>query len=188
MLTVYVFGFVFGLVSLALWFVAWFVGFRKGDYSKKCTVKTTGVVSGVSPINYAGHHIPLVSYVVGNHEYTVAGPKFKSGTSAPTGTCNLTTRDELPEHLVAPVIAYEYVDGNIHQNEEWYSRSPISTLYPLGSEATVFYNPSNPNEAYVERYIREGWVGRMVLLPMAGFFTLCTAFVFWVGASGLVQG
>ena len=50
-------------------------------------------------------------------------------------------------------------------------KSPLFQLYPVGSEADIFYNPEKPKEAFVQRY--EG-VSRWLGILLAGVAVLLT--------------
>ena len=75
---------------------------------------------------------------------------------------NLTTRENLPLHLKVRIRKNSFV--NIQ-------KSPLFQLYPVGSEADIFYNPEKPKEAFVQRY--EG-VSRWLGILLAGVAVLLT--------------
>lgn len=141
------------IIGLAI--VMYFLGIRNMHMDKKCTARTEGIVIGVSNLRYGENiHIPLISYEVDGKKYQVAGPKFKSASITevytpfgdPNTKCetNLTTRDNLPDKLVVKIHGNSMV-SSFH--------SPLLALYPVGSRATVYYDPKKPKRAYVERYV-----------------------------------
>lgn len=141
---------------------------RRGN-NNRCTQRTNGVIIGPSAINYAGHHIPLVQYEVGGITYKTAGPKFESGTATPGAQCNILDASNPPKRLVVPSMP---IIANRIQVDELYRMSPLSKIYPVGSQIVVWYNPANPRNAYVLRPVREGVFALKVLLPLAIVFSV----------------
>lgn len=83
---------------------------------------------------------------------------------------NLTTRENLPLQLKVQIRWNSFVS---------IENSPLFQLYPVGSEADIYYNPAKPKEAFVQRYERvPRWLGILlagmaVLLMIIG---LCIIF------------
>lgn len=171
----YVFAF-----ALACWICFYLLVVRKMRKGNRCTVHTVGRVVGASKVRYNGLTLPLLEYQVNGKVYRVAGPKFRSGSVMQINTpwesskaeieTNLTTRENLPLHLNVKIRKNSFV--NIEN-------SPLFQLYPVGSEADIFYNPEKPKEAFVQRYegvsrwLRVLLVGVAVLLTIIG---LCIVF------------
>ncbi|MDO5028695.1 MAG: hypothetical protein Q4E36_05460 [Bacillota bacterium] len=118
---------------------------------KRCTEKTTGIVSGLSKYYYADIiKLPTIDYYVDGQPYQVVGPRFSyivarnmDGflyTKKTNFHSNLTTKDDLPDFLELNT-AYESTEN------------PVLKLFPIGSEVDVFYNPNDPKEAYAIRYV-----------------------------------
>ena len=112
--------------------------------------------------------------------FAVAGPKFsatvtKSFSSpfhrAKTDiTSNLTTREDLPSVLKL----------NLRQNSlAGLTESPLLELYPIGSQADVFYNPRNPKMAYVQRFARPQKVLYTIVLLLGLTFLAAVLFIFF---------
>ena len=70
-------------------------------------------------------------------------------------TSNLNESKELPETLIINIVNNGFVN---------YRKNPLTTLYKVGSEVNVFYNPSNPHESYVERFIKPSKVYNLILI------------------------
>ena len=141
----------FTLVSLLLWF---FLYYKKKRVGSLCTERTVGEVIRYSTPSYSGVHLPVVEYVVNGMAYRVTGPRFKavvtkyfsslSGNPNSEVESNLTTRDDLPEVLKVSVKKNSMISM---------TKSPMMKLFPIGSEATVYYNSDKPKVAYVERFV-----------------------------------
>lgn len=121
-----------------------------------CIAYTEGTVIGGAPIIYAGHRTARVRYEVGGRTYEVNGPLFAYGSSGAFMKSNLTTRDNLPKAIKGPIppgysSSHQEISG---VTDVSYEQSLIATLYPIGSPATVWYNPSDPSMAYVERFVK----------------------------------
>ena len=112
--------------------------------------------------------------------FAVAAPKFsatvtKSFSSpfhrAKTDiTSNLTTREDLPSVLKL----------NLRQNSlAGLTESPLLELYPIGSQADVFYNPRKPKMAYVQRFARPQKVLYTFILLLGLTFLAAALFIFF---------
>lgn len=58
-----------GLVSVVMFIMLLHLRRTQRATKERCVSRTTGTVVGPSAINYAGHHIPLVSYFVYGTEH-----------------------------------------------------------------------------------------------------------------------
>lgn len=140
---------IYGIILIIIWYLAYH---RKKDIDKFCTAHATGKVIRYS--NNGKISLPLVQYQVDGKTYKVVGPKFRGyvNVSVPSFkqgiesevTSNITTRENLPDvikiHRKSGVIASVY-------------KSPLVQLYPVGSDAPVYYDPDNPKIAFVQRFI-----------------------------------
>lgn len=159
--------------AVAIWVCAWAMCFSRLGMERRCTSHALGRVVRWSAVRYAGFHIPLVEYEAGGRTYKVAGPKFTSAIATAVSTpfedpkvryeTNLTTREDLPTRLRVREHRNSLASAGV---------SPLAELYPIGSEADVYYNPLRPKEAFVQRF--EG-VSRFLLVLFAVFGVLTTA-------------
>lgn len=165
--------------ALVCWICFYIFGVRKLKKGERCSSHTLGIVTGVSAVSYGGLHIPLVEYRVNGKTYQVSGPKFRGGSMVSVTTpfaspivqieTNLTTRENLPLYLKVKKRKNSFVNAE---------QSPLFQLYPMGSEADVFYNPTRPKESFVQRYEGvSGWLvfllgSLAVLLTAGGLFVL----------------
>ena len=162
----------FAVAALLVWF---FLYYRKKHYTELCSVKTTGTV-----VRYNDIRLPVVEYTANGRTYTVVGPKFsatvtKSFSSpfhrAKTDiTSNLTTREDLPDELKL----------NLRKSSlAGLTESPLLELYPIGSQADVFYNPRKPKMAYVQRFPRPQKVLYTLILLLGITFLAAALFTFF---------
>ena len=142
----------------------------------RCTAVVRGTVDDVSAINYDRHHVPLCVYEVDGVTYEIAGPLFEDVRTTPETRSNLRTRDALPARLEAPAIDPELSEYDTSSNTERYMYSALRTLYPLGSEVDIHYDPADPTCAYVQRPVREGWQFVFMLRIVAGVCLLYNLF------------
>lgn len=85
-------------------------------------------------------------------------------------TSNLTTREDLPSVLKL----------NLRQNSlAGLTESPLLELYPIGSQADVFYNPRKPKMAYVQRFARPQKVLYTIILLLGLTFLAAALFIFF---------
>ena len=170
-----------GAFALVCWVVFYYFGQRKRNKRERCVSHTVGTVIRYSSINYGGINLPLVSYQVNGKDYRIIGPKFRSSwvrtISVPTGNVetmietNLTTREELPDVLKATSKQNSFISVY---------RSPLESLYPVGSNVDVYYNPGKPKEAFVQRY--EGHSKVLYII------TLCNAIILSIAAIYILIG
>jgi hypothetical protein len=114
--------------------------------------------------------------VVGGKSYEVDGPLFESGTFAPGMRCNCTSREDLPAKFRGPALADRLVD--LEDNDSWYRQSALYPLYPVGSAVDVYYDPSDPSDAYVQRPVRKGVVAHtMTLIWGVGLVLMGVAYI-----------
>lgn len=139
--------------AVACLIVAYAVGYRSMRKEVKCSVRTRGTVVGYSMVQYNGFSLPVVRYMADGREYQVIGPHFKGGvikkTYAPwrpvrgEQKSNIRQGEPLPDYIVASRKLNSF--ANIYT-------SPLMERYPIGSQVDVYYDPSKPKRAYVERY------------------------------------
>ncbi len=140
----------FGVACLI---VAYALGWRSRHKKARCTEQITGTVIRFSNVRYNGVSLPVVEYHVNGTPYTAVGPKFKAGTSMTLSVpgaipglrtvSNLESRENLPDvHSTRLVYDPEGTQKNV----------TLHDLYPIGSQAVVFYDPKHPKCSFVERY------------------------------------
>jgi hypothetical protein len=135
-----------------------------------------GTVVGGGHVNYGNNYVPRCSYVVGGKSYEVDGPLFESGTFAPGMRCNCTSREDLPAKFRGPALADRLVD--LEDNDSWYRQSALYPLYPVGSAVDIYYDPSDPSDAYVQRPVRKGVVAHtMTLIWGVGLVLMGVAYI-----------
>lgn len=144
--------------AAALAIVTYAVGWRSRQKGRLCSEMTMGTVVRYSAVRYNGVRLPVVEYVVDGQSYTVAGPKFKAGVtftaSVPVPglrvkqTSNLNTREDLPDVLVRKQIRSSFGNGQAERNQTF-----LPQLYPVGSQAEVYYDPDKPKRSYVQRHV-----------------------------------
>ena len=158
----------------AVWLAVYLVIFRKKGMAERCTEHTLGVINRYSAVNYSGVHLPLVEYEVDGVTYKKAGPRFGGsvvttiktplGNPIATYESNLTSRDDLPD-----VLKVKYHTNAMAK----IAKSPLLDLYPIGlDDVNVYYNPSNPKEAYVERFCPPAKWLRIILITTACLTTV----------------
>jgi len=159
--------------------LAWML--RRQDESAGCTAHAVGTVVGGGHVAYGNNLIPRCAYEVGGVRYEVEGPRFESGTFAPGMRCNCTSREGLPRTFRGPAIADRLVDTR--SNDGWYAMSALAALYPVGSDVDVWYDPSDPSRAYVQRPVRRYRVGIMNLRGWVIGLAALGAFFAWLAVS-----
>lgn len=142
------------IYTIILGVLSYMLYFRYIGQEERCSKKTIGIVKRPSTLRYGDTPIPLVIYEVDGRDYKIAGPRFKLGISKKISTpfgnpiteveSNLTTKDDLPDDLKVTT------RGNTNIK---ITSSTLMTLFPVGSEVDVYYNPRKPKDAYVQRYV-----------------------------------
>ena len=143
------------VIAIACEVAAYLMWLRPRGTVKRCSKTVMGKINGQANDHESLTMIPLVEYFHEGKRYKVAGPRFKSITQKRTKEAfanpkakfetNLTTREELPDKLVITLHKKAVVSDYLN---------PLGELYRQGSTAEVHYNPKNPKEAYVQRYVQ----------------------------------
>lgn len=158
--------------GLGLFAILYFRYWKHASLPKRCTEKVQGKVVGYGPVANVNIHLPKVEYEVDGKTYTIDGPRFSNvvtnvklfANGQSEMITNLTTRENLPNVLKMQVNKNSILGV---------FESPLKDLYPVGSEAPVYYNPNNPSEAYVQRYINQApKLQQYILLPVASILVL----------------
>ncbi len=149
-----IFWIIFMLTGAVVMFMVGLVFRRNTNLEKKCTTCVVGEIIRYSMVAYNGIHLPVVKYAVVGKEYTVVGPKteyvVKSTVSTPfSENSEKTNFDDLDED--------EKLPNNLHMKQSRNSmfgtenHTSFWNRYPIGKMVEVYYNPSKPKMAYVER-------------------------------------
>ena len=136
--------------------------------AKACTAVTMGTVIDHRFMG-EGRMYPVLEYTVDGTQYRATkqfrGIKTKSLSGLPIRT---------------QAAAYEDAKGWLHVQTGPIARlgTLAEQLWPLGSQMTVYYNPSNPDKSYVERPI----VGNFATLMfnIAGFLLIAMSILLYV--------
>lgn len=134
--------------------------------AKTCTAVTMGTVIDHRFMG-EGRMYPVLEYTVNGTQYRATkqfrGIKTKSLSGLP----------------IRAQAAYEDPKGWLHVQTGPIARldTLAEQLWPLGSQMTVYYNPSNPGKSYVERPI----VGNFATLMfnIAGFLLIATGILLY---------
>ena len=151
---------------------------RQNKLKRQCTAHVQGQVIDYS---HGDLPLPIVEYVVNGVPHHVSGPEFKVSVYDPSdkdeNRLNASeilsrhrtglegaTRETLPRKVTVykqPLGATDVANligsiGNVdalkQQAGQIASRdNPLSALYPIGSVADVYYDPNDPDLAYVQR-------------------------------------
>lgn len=166
--------------GLGLFAILYFRFWKQLSYPKRCTGFVQGKVVGYGPVANVKIHLPKVEYEVDGKTYTIYGPRFSgvvtdvqlfAGGQKEMVT-NLTTRENLPSVLKIQVNKNSILG---------IFESPLKDLYPIESNVPIYYNPNNPSQAYVQRYINQApKFQQFILLPVATILVIL-GFVILVG-------
>lgn len=158
-------GFYLLAFAIALLIVWYFYVYKNNKIGDKCIKSTTGEIIRYSAVLYNKVSLPVVQYEVDGKKYEVVGPKFSGciifKVSTPISNINsnvksnLTTREELPNVLKL------FVQRNSIAS---ITSDPLFELYPIGSTVSVYYNPTKPKMAYVQRFLKRSKIFNLVLL------------------------
>lgn len=145
----------------------------------RCNKKTKGTITGYTPYRTSSVHLPKVEYTVGQQTYTVVGPQFESVISRVKMTpfanpvaqiqTNLTDRQHLPKVLRLTVSKNSILS---------LLESPLKELYPIGSQADVYYNPKDPKESFVQRFCLSS--PKWLMIPMCLAELVCLIAAVWI--------
>jgi len=150
----------FSVAAILIWY---FLAYKKRDMKKKCISTTNGKVVGYSKVTYNHIKLPVVEYTVDGKNYNVIGPKFKGVVIKSFAMPFYKGNDDIDSNITTIEQLPEVLQINLKDNALNNIENPLIKLYPVGSEVTIFYNPSNPKMSYVQRYIDIGWAYNLIL-------------------------
>ena len=127
-----------------------------------CTERTKGVYIKYR-YNGNGVFFPIVEYTVGEKNYSVRRRFRGIKTKSVTGLPNTITAD-----------AWEDEKGwlNVKRGSFVSYKALAEKLWPIGSEATVFYDPKKPGRSFVERPVTVSFTSILCMCMGAGYFAL----------------
>ncbi len=148
-----IFWIVFLLTGAVVVFVVGLVFRRNTKLEKICTTCVKGEIIRYSMVAYNGMHLPVVKYAVAGREYTVVGPKteyvVKSTVSTPfSENSEKTNFDDLDDEKLPNSLYMKQSKNSVFGTE---NHTSFWDRYPIGKMVEVYYNPSKPQIAYVER-------------------------------------
>lgn len=136
--------------------------------AKACTAVTMGTVIDHRFMG-EGRMYPVLEYAVDGTQYR-AKKQFRG----------IMTKSLSGLPIRTQATAYEDAKGWLHVQTGPIARlgTLAEQLWPLGSQMTVYYNPSNPDKSYVERPI----VGNFATLMfnIAGFLLIAMSILLYV--------
>ena len=147
------FGVVLGIIYLA-------TCRKKVTAGKRCSSKTVGTVVGYDSKHRVGdgYWPAILAYTVNGAEHRVTGPFFKAYmTKSVTSPLADNDIQVSTENDVLRVSYSLNSVASVHLN-------PYKRLYPIGTELDVYYNPADPDDAYVERVVGVGQYRLMGIL------------------------
>ena len=139
--------------------------------------------------------LPAVILFVGANMLVNCAAAYRTGYSAaswPTTTCTITDssiRDGYGKYRNSfrAHVSYKYqIDGEPYSNDVIYAGYPptsrrnavtLSREFPIGETATIWYNPSDPNDAVLKTGV--GW-SIHVLMAVSLLFTTVGAWCLWL--------
>ena len=142
---------VFAIALILLWY---FCFYKKSKYNDKCSAKTIGIVTRYSFVKYSGISLPVVKFIVDGVTYNVVGPKFKGSIITNYSSPFKNVKSEYNSNINSKFDLTDVLKIHVKTNSfVSYTKNPLLDLYPIGGQATVYYNPKNPKMAYVERFV-----------------------------------
>jgi hypothetical protein len=162
-------GIVLGIIYLA-------VCRKKVNADKRCSATTTGTVIGYSSSIRKGDSIwpSVLAYTVDGVDYQVTGPFFDwyvtKSVSTPFKDNDVQVSVEgktlrVTYSLNSVVTAYT---------------NPYEKLYPKGTQLTVYYNPADPADAFVERNAGAGQYRLIGIMALAFFAAAAACLVYFL--------
>lgn len=146
----------FGVPATILFALAVYFFIKERNKQKCCIQKTIGTVFRYSFMDN-DLCLPLVEYFVDGKRY-VGKRKWRSYKTTRTAAINQST-----------------AESNIEKNtltlrgNAFFMENPMKTLYPIGMQLDVYYNPAKPKENYVQVIdTRASIIGIVLLLCSIG--------------------
>ena len=149
---------VLGLLWLVIVFPLYLHYRKENSIRSKSTSLISGKVVGYNSIIYSRHGeppkvaLPIVEYTVRGKQYRKS-LKYKRFIPASSGK------------IQKDVFSSDYVYGSDRSLD-------LKKIFPVGSGMTVYYNPKNPEEAYVERCISNEEYFKYLFIGFSIFFLI----------------
>ena len=150
-----IFGILLLIGGMVLLFLSFKLFYKYLIQEKRCTNKTKGIIKKYTFATHGGENsgvrLPIVFYNVNGKEYKVVGPEYRDYKITTKTTVTNNNNFDYKEDNQSLII-----NQNINSFVGIY-KNPIEKLYPINSEIDVYYNPKNPQLAYVLRYCNKKW-------------------------------
>jgi len=164
-----------GFSAIAILFLAMAFGFKMTGLRKKqrCSKVVKGKVVSYSAVSKSSAYVrlPIVEYEVDGEKYRITGPQYNYTTVTVSSPFIKETTQEYTTDLYSQVFRVK-----IKRNAFFSSlKNPMATLFPLGSEIDVFYDPDKPRRAYVLRLLDNK--GIVTIFSLLGVLMLAVAIV-----------
>ena len=139
----FLFFIIFFAIGLVLLLISLILKYRDSNTIKKCREVIKGKVIKYTLWGNNGVYFPIVEYVVNNKSYN---QRLKYGwiVSKSSSIKSVNTKannNPMDDNLT--------ISRNAHL-----STNPLKDQFPLGSEVDVYYNPEDPQESYVLRFVK----------------------------------
>lgn len=116
--------------------------------------------------------LPKIEYQTNQVVFTITGPEYRSVVVSSVSTPFRKQQEtEYTTDIYAQSFRYHIRKNSLFSVEG----NPMRELFPLGSEIDVFYDPYNPQLAYVLRYANKKFV--FYLLLFGGLLLLTASIV-----------
>ena len=116
--------------------------------------------------------LPKIEYQTNQGVFTITGPEYRSVVVSSVSTPFRKQQEtEYTTDIYAQSFRYHIRKNSLFSVEG----NPMRELFPLGSEIDVFYDPYNPQLAYVLRYANKKFV--FYLLLFGGLLLLTASIV-----------
>ena len=151
---------IFFAIGLILLLISLMFIYKDSATIKRCNEVVKGKVIKYTLWGNNGVYFPIVEYAVNNISYT---QRLKYGWIVSKSSSLNNVKSEVNNNA-------EDTNLNISRNAH-ISTNPLKDKFPVGTELDVYYNPENPKESYVLRFVKSPMI-RILLITAIMFIII----------------
>ena len=161
---------IFIIIGIILLIIGLVLKLQDRNIIKKSTSTTKGKVVRYTVWNNNGIHFPIVEYSVNNITYRKT---LKYGVVINKSRPLNNIKTEMTNNVESDNI-------NIRTNS-YISTNPLMEKFPINSLIDVYYNPNNPKQGYVLRFIKSP---SAIILILTGIILIAIGFIILIFLPG----
>jgi len=154
---------IFILLGLVMVFLSLLLNIHSNNKVKKCINVIKGEVIKYTLWNNNGVYFPIIQYIVNGVKYT---QRLKYGWIVTKSSSFNKIKPEVKNDVNSENLV---LSKNSH-----ISTNALEKSFPIGTQLDVYYNPKNPKESYVMRFVKSPCI---IVFLIVGIFFIILALI-----------